>query len=381
MLDAFDVGIVGASVAGSTCAQVLGEAGIRVALFDNSFPREKPCGGLLDSRIVNEFSIPKQFLENEVKWVLTERFLLQRKFFVEPSMFLVSRKDFDHYLLERAVRNNSVMFFEEKVNHLAGGQNGWILTTNKDRAVKVKFLIGADGCPSLVRRCVFKPIDAKLIAVTVGYIFQCSRKYVQENFEPNTIEAYYSHAYIRKGGFIWIFPKKNSVNFGIGGMESGRELKLSLDRFLFSHAAAKRLRALKGRLYAGLVPTIWQKDFFDMPCTGNNWALIGDAAGHVNSIGGAGIYYAMKGGMLCAQAVVRGDIRLFEKSWRQEYGDELYYAANNVLKYYGKMGSLLWFQYYLQNVYNRLHKQQLINQPPSAKITECPELNLVEATG
>jgi len=45
------------------------------------------------------------------------------------------------------------------------------------------------------------------------------------------------------------------------------------------------------------------------------------------------------------------------------------------------MGSLLWFQYYLQSVYNRLHKQQLINQSPSAKITECPELNLVEAMG
>lgn len=361
MLDVFDVGIVGAGVAGSTCAQVLGEAGIKVALFDNSHPREKPCGGLLDDRIVDEFSIPKQILENEIKWLLAERYTFQSRLFVEPSMFLVSRKDFDNYLLERALRNNSVVFYEEKVNRLARGQNDWILTTNKDRAVKVKFLIGADGCPSLVRRYVSKPIDAKLVAATVGYIFQCSRKYLQENFEPNTMEAYYSHTYIRKGGFIWIFPKKTSINFGIGGMESGRELKLSLDKFLFSHPAGKRMRTLKGHLYAGLVPTIWQKSFLDMSCTGNNWALIGDAAGHVNSIGGAGIYYAMKGGKLCAQAFLRGDIRLFEKSWRQEYGDELYYATNNVLKYYSNMGSVLWFQYYLRNVYHRLQKRQLIN--------------------
>ena len=227
MLDVFDVGIVGAGVAGSTCAQVLGEAGIKVALFDNSHPREKPCGGLLDDRIVDEFSIPKQVLENEIKWVLAERYAFQKRLFVEPSMFLVSRKDFDGYLLERALRNSSVVFYEEKVNHLARGQNDWILTTNKDRPVKVKFLIGADGCPSLVRQYVSKPIDAKLVGTTVGYIFQCSRKYLQENFEPNTVEAYYSHAYIRKGGFIWIFPKKTSINFGIGGMESGRELKLS----------------------------------------------------------------------------------------------------------------------------------------------------------
>jgi digeranylgeranylglycerophospholipid reductase len=354
LCDVFDVGIVGAGVAGSTCAQVLGEAAIKVALFDDSHPREKPCGGLLDERIVDEFSIPKQVLENEIKWILAERYTFQKRLFVEPSLFLVSRKDFDNYLLERALKNNSVVFYEEKVNDIARLQNDWILTTNKDRHVRIKFLIGADGCPSLVRRYVSKPIDAKLVATTVGYIFQCSRKYLQENFEPNTAEAYYSHVYIRKGGFIWIFPKKTSINLGIGGMESGRELKLSLDRFLFSHTAGKRLRNLKGHLYAGLVPTIWQKGFFDMPCTGNKWALIGDAAGHVNSIGGAGIYYAMKGGVLCAKAFLQGNMRLFEKSWRQEYGDELYYATNNVLKYYGNMGSFLWFQYCLRNAYHRL---------------------------
>jgi len=79
--DVFEVGIVGASVAGSTCAQVLGEAGIRVALFDNSHPREKPCGGLLDDRIFDEFHIPTQVLESEIKWVLAERYAFEKKFF------------------------------------------------------------------------------------------------------------------------------------------------------------------------------------------------------------------------------------------------------------------------------------------------------------
>jgi len=357
LLDVFDVGIVGARVAGSTCAKVLGEAGIKVALFDNSYPREKPCGGILDDRIVEEFSIPKQVLENEITYILAERYEFKERLFVEPSMFLVSRKDFDNFLLERALRNKSVTFYEEMVNGIEREQSDWILTTNKDRSVKVKFLVGADGCPSLVRRYVSKPIDGKLVGATVGYIFQCSRKYLQENFQPNTVEVYYSRVYVQKGGFIWIFPKKDSINFGIGGLESGRDLKQSLDRFLFSHTAGRRLCPLKGHLFGGLVPIIWQKGFFDMPCTGNNWALIGDAAGHVNSINGAGIYYAMKGGMLCAQAILGGDICLFEKLWREEYGDELYYAANNELKYYGSMGSILWFQFYLRNVlHHTLHR-------------------------
>ena len=79
MPDVFDVGIVGAGVAGSTCAQVLGEAGIKVALFDNSHPREKACGGLLDYRIVDQFSIPKQVLEERDKVDPSRKIRIQEK--------------------------------------------------------------------------------------------------------------------------------------------------------------------------------------------------------------------------------------------------------------------------------------------------------------
>jgi len=101
----FQIGIVGAGPAGSTCAQILGEAGVKVAIFDHSHPREKPCGGFIEDRVVEEFEIPKTLLENEVKWSLTERFKLRTKFLFEPSQFLVSRKDFD--LDRKSTRLNS----------------------------------------------------------------------------------------------------------------------------------------------------------------------------------------------------------------------------------------------------------------------------------
>jgi flavin-dependent dehydrogenase len=108
-----------------------------------------------------------------------------------------------------------------------------------------------------------------------------------------------------------------------------------------------------------LVPAIWKRDFFDTFYAGDNWALIGDAAGHVNPINGAGIYYAMKGGMLCARAFLQGDIRLFEKYWRQDYDGELYDAARYAPAYYSNLGSLFWFQYYLRNLCHRVNKQKL----------------------
>ena len=349
-MDTFEVGIVGASVAGSICAKALAEAGIKVALFDNSYPREKACGGLIDARTVEEFEIPKIYLENEVKWCITQRYFFHVKLTLEPSAFLVSRKDFDNYLLKKALGKDSISFYPERVNFISKKSDGWLIKTSRNASVRAKYLIGADGCPSLVRKQVFQPINSKFIANTVGYIFPCSNEYFQDNFEPNTVEAYYSHKYVPRQGFLWIFPKKNSINVGIGGFAPGKQLKESLDRFLVSHPAGKRLIKLKGSLYAGLVPTMKEKEFFDMPCTGNDWALIGDAAGHVNSINGAGIYYAMRGGLLCAKAFLNGNLRSFEKIWREDYGQELYFAANNMQRYYGVMGPFFWLQYFLAKI-------------------------------
>lgn len=105
------------------------------------------------------------------------------------------------------------------------------------------------------------------------------------------------------------------------------------------------------------------KDFFDLPCSGTNWALIGDAAGHVNPIGGMGIYYAMKGGMFCGLAFLDGDLHLFERYWRREYGDELYYGAETVLKYYSNFGFFLWLLYIFENLRARFLKAPAFVSP------------------
>jgi geranylgeranyl reductase family protein len=347
LLDTYEVGIVGAGVAGSICAQVLGQAGVSVALFDNSHPREKPCGGLIDGRVIQEFDIPERFLQNEIKWFLAERFNFHVRLSFRPSAFLIARKDFDYHLLGRALTNRSVRFFNEKIVQLNKREGTWILKTNADKNVRVKVVIGADGCPSLVRKFVSRPIDTQFLATTVGYDYQCSDVYIEKAFQKNTVEAYYSRKYVPKGGFIWIFPKKANVNVGIGSVDTGVNLRRSLDIFILRHTAGKRFRNLRGRFFTHLVPAIWKSDFFDMPCSGDNWALIGDAAAHVNPLNGVGIYYAMKGGMLCASAFLDGDLHGFENCWRKDYGDELYYGAKTASRYYSSLGLFSWLWYVL----------------------------------
>lgn len=350
----FEVGIVGAGPAGSCCARVLGEAGIRVALFDHSHPREKPCGGLIEGRVAEEFSIPKELLQNTIEWFWAERFGFRARLSVEPSMFLIARKEFDYYLVQQALRSKSVTLFDEKVVQINRKNGGWMMATNKNRRATSKALIGADGCPSLIRKHVSEPIHPRFLASTVGYDFPCPAKHVEQIFPKNTIEAYYSRRYLRKRGFIWIFPKRDSINIGIGGIEEAKKLRDSLDCFVRLHPAGKRLKGLKGRLFAHLVPAVWQQEFFDLQCSGDNWALIGDAAGHVNPLSGMGIYYAMKGGVLCAKAYLEGDLHLFEKYWRNDYGGELHYGARTVLRYYSNLGLFSWLQAILANRLNRL---------------------------
>jgi flavin-dependent dehydrogenase len=57
-MDRFDVAIVGAGPAGCRAAWRLARAGARVALFDGSHPREKPCGGGVTGRALDLVRMP-----------------------------------------------------------------------------------------------------------------------------------------------------------------------------------------------------------------------------------------------------------------------------------------------------------------------------------
>jgi flavin-dependent dehydrogenase len=70
------------------------------------------------------------------------------------------------------------------------------------------------------------------------------------------------------------------------------------------------------------------KASWEKPCCGNNWMLIGSAAGHVNPAVGEGIYYAPGSAKVAAQAILQGDIHSYDTLWKNRYGDTLKQGAS-----------------------------------------------------
>jgi len=317
-----EVAIVGAGPAGSVCAMELAKAGVDVALFDHSHPREKPCGGAISARVLSEFKISKKAYETEFDFLILENQKGDKIEICHKGMgILVMRQKFDQYLLNKALKEEPT-FYKEKVTKISKKNDEWLLKTNKN-IITAKKLIGADGVNSLVRKTVSEPISKEHLGHCVGYHIPHKNEHISEKFSK-AVELYFVGPPDLNIGYIWIFPKFQDITIGIGAKIGTPKLTNSLNRFLELHPAAKRINIPKElKLHSHLVPMISNPKFYDLPTSGENWMLIGDAAGHVNSISGEGVYYAMIGGKLAAKAYAEEEIYSYEEMWKKKFGYEL----------------------------------------------------------
>ena len=64
----YDVVIVGAGPSGSTAAKNLAEKGKKVLIIDKQkFPRDKPCGGGIPTRVMKQFPYIKEFIDSVIQ--------------------------------------------------------------------------------------------------------------------------------------------------------------------------------------------------------------------------------------------------------------------------------------------------------------------------
>ena len=155
----FDVAIIGAGPAGSTCAALCAQAGLRTLLLEKSvFPREKVCGDCLNPGcwpILERLGVAARVLAEphsrlaEIEFIsLRGRSLRHR---LDPSPrgeVAIKRSLFDAVLLARA-REMGVVIHEGVA--LTALESGWRMQTTAG-AFQAETLVAADGRNSTVAR-------------------------------------------------------------------------------------------------------------------------------------------------------------------------------------------------------------------------------------
>ncbi len=275
--------IIGAGPAGLQCATILARHGNSVLLLERKETiGPKVCAGGIPFHAQAELNIPAHLLEGsfpnqhiKTPWQNT---ILRSN---SPLISTVNRTAFGQWMLDEAIQagvdvssGTSVI----KINHNS------VLT--KQREYGFKYLVGADGSSSLVRR--YLNIKTKKLGAGINYQVPDSYEHMEWHLDPKTF----------KSGYAWIFPHRNSTS--IGAYADRNDLHPSLLKKRLHSWAQSRNISLDNckKPQAALINFDYQGWHFD------NIFLAGDAAGLASGFTGEGIYPAIVSGETIAQSII-----------------------------------------------------------------------------
>jgi geranylgeranyl reductase len=289
-----DVIVVGGGPAGATAATDLATAGRDVALIDRE-GRIKPCGGAIPPRAIRDFDIPANQL---VARATGARMIAPSGKSVDmpiDSGFvgMVDRDRFDPWLRDRAAAAGAMRVTGQvdAVEYLADGTLTVAVTTAEgERVMRARALVAADGARS--RIAARHVPGAKELRSVFAY-----HEIVEtpDGFDGSRCDVVYQ-GQVSPDFYGWVFPHGASTSVGVGTAVKGFSLR----------QATADLRRRSG---LGDARTI-RREGAPLPLEplrrwddGRGVLLAGDAAGVVAPASGEGIFYAMLGGRLAAEAV------------------------------------------------------------------------------
>src|SRR5215216_2159991 len=349
----FDLLIVGAGPAGSFAAELLAKAGVKVALFDGRPEGEpKACGGGVTAKALKAWpqllnAVGRTITELDLYSPSSKRLHLQ----LDEPFAIYSRIAFDCYLRDRA-RDAGAHIIPEKISARKAKKtdSGWRLTSDSGAEWTGVLLVGADGANSGIAKMLAGPLPPSDMEVAFGY-----RAPLPANDVAPTVVAFLP-GWV---GYAWAFPRPDHISFGIATTQDAFEhepLDGLLWRFMIGYyqqcegvkvkfwqaetIAPEReriqahLRATAER-YAARIPGLGPKTWDSRKVCGDDWALLGDAAGFADPVTGEGIYYALRSAELFAEAYLSGLRLSYEKRWREDFGAELRRAAQMRRRFYG----------------------------------------------
>jgi geranylgeranyl reductase family protein len=327
-----NIAIIGAGPAGAMAAIRLARAGVPVAIFDASHPREKPCGGGVTGRalaliadVVNLAALPAVVIESAIVEEPGTDGADVGVALGGASLVVISRAIFDQALLEAAVRCGAQLI-PEKVLDVARRDSAMTLRTASGEH-RADLVLGADGANSLVRKKLARPFRRSELSLAAGYFV---RDTCSSDIAIRSMTA--------QPGYLWSFPRPDHLAVGVCAPATGAVTSTDLRRQSreWIQARLPDVDAADARLepYAWPIPSAGFNTADAFCAAGAGWMLLGDAAGLVDPLTREGIYYALLSGLWAAEAIV-ADTRRPEQAYADRLRREVYPELNRAARLSG----------------------------------------------
>lgn len=320
--------VVGAGPAGSTVAHDLASNGRDVLVVEEHGRVGRPvqCAGLVSRRVI-ELGDCASVVRTAVHGASVFAPDLSVIAFKapEPRAFVIDREGLDVHLADRAARRGARFETGTKfVGRVSAGPDGSVVrltdAQGRDREVRARLVVGADGVASAVARAyrLRRPIE-------VLPAFEA--EYPASPGDADQVEVYLGSAFA-PGLFGWWIPD------GAGGARVGLACTAGAvsarERFerLLAHLERRfgaRLRNPTSFLVSGIPIGVLPRTHAD------GVLLVGDAAAQVKPLSGGGIFTGMRCAQLAARTaesalsagiVSAGALAPYEAAWRAELGEE-----------------------------------------------------------
>jgi flavin-dependent dehydrogenase len=309
-----EVVVIGAGPAGTTCAYLLKKAGIDCLLVDRAtFPRDKICGGGLTAKAYRLLAELMPDFRYDYQSVRKVRVMIGQKQVTEfqPSeeLRIVCRKDFDYGLLQQYLQIGG-NFEQGAFSKFEEQSDGRILVILKSgKSILCKYLVGADGANSHVRKQLKGDYDEKIL---------CLEQYAEKNHDA--IEIVLSRRF--DSGYYYLFP---SVNYDVIGYGDSRT---TIEQF-------REIMKDKGfeetKIRGAYIPTR------EVVSDNDHIILIGDAGGFPNKLTFEGLFYAIATGRNACRAITENipfseaNKIIFKKKKHEKYWAKIFYSRLGLL--------------------------------------------------
>ncbi len=290
----FDVIVVGAGPAGSTTAYECAIRGLTALLLDKvGFPRDKPCGGGITFRTAALLAAGLPPVTERTITAIEFTLRHKRGFtrsFPEPLVYMTQRRRFDAWLVERALAAGATLR-ERTAVRAVEQQHHQVVVRSDNETFIGRTLVAADGANGPTARLAGLAGSRWLGIALEGNI--ALRGGVPENWAARLGINIGSVP----GGYGWLFPKGDHLNFGVYAWRpAGPDLRSHLAQLVQAYGFDPAdLRDLRGHH----LPVRTRR----APLASGNVLLAGDAAGLIDPFTGEGIYGAVCSGRLAAEQI------------------------------------------------------------------------------